>query len=55
MSELRVKKIEKLLTDAFKPQVLEVIDDSRHHIGHSGNISGAGHFTVRIKADSFIR
>ncbi len=46
----RVEVIKSLLQDKLSPEYLEVIDDSASHIGHAGNTSGAGHFTVKIKA-----
>jgi BolA protein len=45
-------KIEDLLTKAFKPDFLEVIDDSQKHAGHAGASQG-GHFKVIITAKAF--
>lgn len=43
-----------LLTDAFAPSRLEIINDSAHHAGHSGDDgSGESHFTVVIEASAF--
>ena len=45
-------KIEDMLTKAFKPDFLEVIDESRKHAGHAGASQG-GHFQVTIAAKAF--
>jgi BolA protein len=43
-----------LLTAAFAPARLEVINDSAQHHGHSGDDgSGESHFTVVIEAAAF--
>jgi BolA protein len=43
-----------LLTAAFAPTHLEVINDSAKHRGHSGdNGSGESHFTVAIESAAF--
>lgn len=52
MSTQRIENIKQRLA-MFEPSKLEVIDDSHKHVGHSGNTSGGGHFTVRIGADVF--
>jgi len=51
----RADEIERRLTTALAPAMLEVIDDSDSHRGHAGH-SGAGesHFTVRIEASAFV-
>jgi len=47
-------EITNLLTDAFAPAWLEVINDSEHHHGHAGHDgSGESHFTVVIAAAAF--
>ena len=45
-------KIEELLTEAFKPVFLEVIDESHKHVGHAGASQG-GHYQVIIAAKAF--
>ncbi|SJM92286.1 BolA family protein [Crenothrix polyspora] len=45
--------IKKSLTDALKPQLLEVLDNSAAHAGHAGARSGGGHYHVTIVADVF--
>lgn len=48
------QEITRLLTDAFAPGRLEVINDSAQHGGHSGDDgSGESHFTVEIESDAF--
>ena len=47
-------EIETLLTAAFAPTSLAVINDSAKHSGHSGDDgSGESHFTVEIEAVAF--
>ena len=46
-------EIERLLTEAFAPTRLEVVNDSAKHHGHSGDDgSGESHFTVDIEAEA---
>jgi len=47
--------IEKKLQDIFKPDRLDVINESHLHAGHAGGFDGAGetHFRVRIMSQSF--
>ena len=48
------QEIEQLLTAAFAPTKLAVINDSAHHHGHSGDDgSGESHFTVEIESAAF--
>ncbi len=43
-----------LLTEAFAPSRLEIINDSAAHSGHSGDDgSGELHFTILIESASF--
>ena len=42
------------LEAAFRPQTLEIVDDSHRHKGHAGARSeGESHFTVTIVTDAF--
>ena len=42
------------LTEAFRPDVLEVVDESHLHKGHVGyRPGGESHFRVRIAAEAF--
>ena len=48
------QEIEQLLTAAFAPTRLAVINDSASHHGHSGDDgSGESHFTVEIESRVF--
>lgn len=43
-----------ILTKAFAPARLEIINDSAHHAGHVGDDgSGESHFTIEIDAAQF--
>ena len=47
-------EITRLLTAAFSPTRLDVINDSDHHHGHSGHDgSGESHVTVVIESAAF--
>lgn len=47
-------EMEALLTAAFAPTRLAVINDSARHHGHAGDDgSGESHFTVEIESSSF--
>jgi BolA protein len=42
------------LEAAFSPSLLQVIDESHHHAGHSGSRpDGESHFRIRISAAAF--
>lgn len=45
-------KIQNLLTEAFRPELLEVFDESHKHAGHAGAKEG-GHFKVIIVSKAF--
>ncbi len=48
------QEISRLLTAAFAPARLEVINDSARHSGHAGDDgSGESHFTVEIESAAF--
>jgi BolA protein len=48
------EEMQNLLTAAFTPTQLEIINDSGQHSGHSGDDgSGASHFTIVIEAPAF--
>lgn len=54
MSGSVAQEIETLLTAAFAPTRLAVINDSAHHSGHMGDDgSGESHFTVEIESAAF--
>jgi len=48
------QEITQLLTAAFTPTRLEVLNDSASHSGHMGDDgTGESHFTVVIESDAF--
>ncbi len=48
------QEIEALLTAAFAPARLEIVNDSAHHAGHMGDDgTGESHFTVLIESEKF--
>ena len=48
------QEMEQLLEAAFAPTVLDVVNDSAMHHGHSGDDgSGESHFTVVIESAAF--
>ena len=48
------EKIIKILTQAFKTEVLKIVDDSAKHTGHrEAEKSGGGHFSVVVVSDDF--
>lgn len=50
----RRTRIEEILTEAFTPVSLSVIDDSANHAGHAGAAPGGEtHYEVEIVADAF--
>jgi BolA family transcriptional regulator, general stress-responsive regulator len=47
-------RIRSKLTEAFRPEALEVVDESHLHKGHAGHRpEGETHFRVRITARAF--
>jgi BolA protein len=53
MTTTRLVRIRERLQQAFRPEVLEVRDDSALHAGHAGARDGAGHYAVTLRADAF--
>ena len=54
MSQSLANEMTQLLTAAFAPTRLDVINDSAKHHGHSGDDgSGESHFTVEIESAVF--
>ncbi|WP_197277633.1 BolA family transcriptional regulator [Novosphingobium sp. KN65.2] len=48
------QEMRQLLTAAFAPTQLEIINDSASHSGHLGDDgSGESHFTILIESESF--
>ncbi|MFL2554496.1 MAG: BolA family protein [Candidatus Rariloculaceae bacterium] len=54
MTQNRVNRITAHLEAEFRPQELEITDESHLHIGHAGAKAGKGHFRVRIVSEFFI-
>ena len=51
---IRSQRIQQLLSKAFAPEALKVIDDSHKHAGHAGaRPGGETHYTVQIQAKAF--
>lgn len=53
MSGDRISAIRSRLEAAFSPEELDIVDESRFHIGHPGARDGRGHFKVRIVSKRF--
>jgi len=56
MSEMqtRAARLEQVLTRAFSPTVLRVVDDSARHAGHAGARSGGQtHYNVLLVSEAF--
>lgn len=53
MTAERVARIEKILSSAFQPEYLEVIDESHLHAGHPGAATGMGHFRISVVSPRF--
>lgn len=49
----RTSRIHAILTAAFSPAELEIVDESHLHAGHAGARSGKGHFRVSISSAAF--
>ena len=52
MSESVVAQMRAALERALSPSLLEIVDDSARHAGHTG-ARGGGHFKVTLVADAF--
>jgi BolA family transcriptional regulator, general stress-responsive regulator len=50
--ELR-QQVMTLMQEHFKPEQLQVIDESHLHIGHQGALPGHYHLALRIRANCF--
>ncbi|KCZ91713.1 BolA family protein [Hyphomonas johnsonii] len=50
----RTSRIRALLTEAFEPTHLEIIDDSARHAGHAGAAPGGEtHYNIEITSTAF--
>ena len=51
---IRSERIRDILTEAFAPSVLDVVDDSHKHAGHAGaRPEGETHYTIKITSPKF--
>lgn len=48
IAELMQQKLSKL-----KPESLEILDESGHHVGHEGAKAGGGHYRLTIVSPEF--
>lgn len=53
MKHTRTERIHDLLTKAFSPTQLTIINEDELHHGHAGAASGAGHFVLTIASTHF--
>jgi len=49
----RISQMQTRLESRFAPCTVTIRDDSALHAGHAGARGGAGHYAVRIEAESF--
>lgn len=50
----RAARLEALLTQAFSPMLLRVVDDSARHAGHAGaQPGGQTHYSVLLVSEAF--
>lgn len=50
----RARRLEKVLTDTFAPILLQVVDDSARHAGHTGaRPEGETHYSVLLVSEAF--
>ena len=47
------EQIKQKITEAIKPESIELIDNSAAHAGHAGTQKGGGHYHITIVADVF--
>ncbi|MGY0504197.1 BolA family protein [Luteimonas sp. e5] len=53
LNPARIERMRQLLSEAFAPSVLEIVDDSHKHAGHGGGAHGHGHFSLHIVSPAF--
>jgi len=49
----RIEQMQQRLQQALHPEVLEIVDESHHHVGHAGARDGRGHFKLQIACAEF--
>ncbi len=48
------QSIREKLTEAFEPEVLEMVNESHLHVGHAGSpATGESHFAVKVVSSAF--
>ena len=53
-TQSRAARLETVLTEAFSPTVLRVVDDSARHAGHAGaQPGGETHYSVLLVSEAF--
>ena len=52
MTATRLERLTRRL-QTLEPDRLDVVDDSRHHAGHTGAADGHGHFSVLVVSKRF--
>ena len=51
----RQQRLHAVLSDAFAPTLLEIVDDSASHAGHAGaTAAGETHYRVRMVSSRFV-
>lgn len=53
LTNQRMDQMRDKLQQALQPTVLEIEDESHHHIGHAGARDGRGHFKLHIVSAAF--
>lgn len=53
LTNQRMDQMRDKLQQALQPTVLEIEDESHHHIGHAGARDGRGHFKLHIVSAGF--
>ena len=49
----RIAQMRQRLQQALQPEILEIADESHHHVGHAGARDGRGHFRLHIVSAGF--
>jgi len=49
----RIEEMRQRLEAALQPTVLDIEDESHHHVGHAGARDGRGHFKLHIASARF--
>ncbi|HKX56852.1 MAG TPA: BolA family protein [Xanthomonadales bacterium] len=49
----RIAQMRQRLQQALQPEILEIADESHHHVGHAGARDGRGHFRLHVVSAAF--